>query len=69
MTFDNCMLKIKEELSKEEKYQDIPRLKRLFKSTQKERRIKITSSTEGLKAILEQYPLLSKMQFVSNIYI
>ena len=66
LTFQQCQSAITAELQKGDSECDISRLKRLFRSSHRDRRQTISGTTEGVPKILEMFPLMKDITFVSN---
>jgi len=65
LTFEQCQSAIADELAKDEEEHDIARLKKLFRLSHRDRRRHISATTDGVPKVLEMFPLLKKMKFVS----
>lgn len=67
MSYADCMSGIAAELEKNEQMRDWSRLRKLFRKSHVERRQQISTNKDGVSKILETFPLLSYVKFVSII--
>lgn len=67
MTYQEAQSAIDEELQKDENERDVARLKKYFRVTHKDRRRMITTMTDGVPKVLQVFPLLKSMKFVSML--
>jgi len=65
MTFEQSQSAVCDELQKVTTERDMSRLKRLFRSSHRDRRHAISQTTEGVPKILEMFPLMKDITFVS----
>jgi len=65
---ERCVESLGDELSKQVSLRDNPRLKKLFRATFTSRRNVVIVTEDGaVQALIEKFPLLGSMEFVSII--